>query len=101
MRRRRWQLSYFARTHPKLLVRIMSEKAPPSARIPKTGSIVFGRAKITCIIGSLSAFGAALDVIGSTEGIPDQFELTVAPETAVRRCAVVWRKGRRIAVAFY
>jgi hypothetical protein len=79
----------------------MSEKTPPSARIPKTGSIVFGRAKTRCVIGRLSAYGAALDVIGPTENIPDQFELTVDPDIVVRRCAVVWRNGRRIAVAFY
>jgi len=79
----------------------MTKKTPPSARIPRTGSIVVGREKFTCTVASLSGFGAALDVIGSTEGIPDQFELTVASETAARRCAVVWRDGRRIAVAFY
>jgi hypothetical protein len=79
----------------------MSEKKPPWARIPRTGAIIVGRAKFTCSVASLSGFGAALDVIGSTEGIPDQFELTVGTETAVRRCAVVWRDGRRLAVAFY
>jgi hypothetical protein len=79
----------------------MSEKKPPSARIPKIGSIIIGRAKLTCTVASLSGFGAALDVIGSTEGIPDQFELTIATETTARRCVVVWRDRRRLAVAFY
>jgi hypothetical protein len=79
----------------------MSDKTVPSARIPKTGWIFFGSSKIQCTIPSLSAYGAALDVIGSTEGIPDQFELVVNSETARRRCAVVWRNGRRIAAAFY
>ena len=79
----------------------MSKKAPPSTRIPKTGAILVGRAKFTCVVASLSGFGAALDVIGSTESIPDQFDLTVTSEISVRRCAVVWRKGRRLAVAFY
>ena len=80
----------------------MSEKKQtPSARIPKIGSIVVGRARLTCTVASLSRFGAALDVIGSPECIPDQFELIAGAETAVRRCAVVWRDGRRLAVAFY
>jgi hypothetical protein len=80
---------------------MMSDKAPRSARSPKIGLIIFGRSKVECTIRSLSAFGAALDIIGSTEKIPDQFLLTVPPELARRRCAVVWRKDGRIAVAFY
>ena len=76
-------------------------KKNPSARIPKIGSIVIGRAKLTCTVASLSGFGAALDVIGPTEQIPDQFELEIVTEMTVRRCAVVWRDGRRLAVAFY
>lgn len=79
----------------------MSREKATLGRNSKNGSIVVCRAKSTCTIANLSRFGAALNVIGSTEGIPNQFELVVANETAVRRCAVVWRNGRRVAVAFY
>jgi hypothetical protein len=65
---------------------MMVEKHP--ARL---GSISFGRS---------TAFGAALDV-ASDEKVPDEFALTVIPDGDPRRCAVVWRKEKRIAVAFY
>jgi hypothetical protein len=68
-----------------------------SARL---GSISFGRSKTICTIRSISAFGAALDV-AADEKVPDEFALTVIPDGDPRRCAVVWRKEKRIAVAFY
>ena len=51
------------------------------------------------MIRSISAYGAALDV--GDGKIPDEFALTVIPDDGVRRCAVVWRKEGRLAVAFY
>jgi hypothetical protein len=63
----------------------------------RQGSISFGRSKTICT--SFSAFGAALDV-DADEKFPDEFALTV-PDGGSRRCAVVWRKEKRIAVAFY
>jgi hypothetical protein len=71
------------------------------ARSPKLGLISFGRSKIDCTIRSISAFGAALDVAPLNEKIPDQFMLLVFGEDPERRCAVVWRRDDRIAVAFY
>jgi hypothetical protein len=52
------------------------------------------------MIRSISAYGAALDIVGNGK-IPDEFALTVIPDGDLRRCAVVWRKAKRIAVAFY
>ncbi|WP_247388838.1 MULTISPECIES: hypothetical protein [unclassified Bradyrhizobium] len=52
------------------------------------------------MIRSISAYGAALDIVGNGQ-IPDEFSLTVIPDGDLRRCAVVWRKEKRIAVAFY
>jgi hypothetical protein len=77
----------------------MDERDPRSTRVPKLGSISFGRSKTDCTIRSISAFGAALDV--ADEKIPDEFALTAIPDVGLRRCAVVWRKEKRIAVAFY
>ena len=48
----------------------------------------------------MSAYGAALD-IAADKKIPDEFALTVIPDGSLRRCAVLWRKEQRIAVAFY
>jgi hypothetical protein len=78
----------------------MEQKGSHSTRIPKSGSISFGRSKADCMIRSISAYGAALDIAGD-EKIPDEFALTVIPAGGLRRGAVVWRKEKRIAVAFY
>jgi hypothetical protein len=82
------------------LEEIMGEKDPRSTRVPTLGSISFGRSKRDCTIRSISAFGAALDV-AADEKLPDEFALTVVPDGHQRRCAVVWRKDKRVAVAFY
>ena len=78
----------------------MVEKHPRSDHAVKLGSISFGRSKTVCTIRSISAFGAALDV-AADEQVPNEFALTVIPDGGPRRCAVVWRKEKRIAVAFY
>jgi hypothetical protein len=78
----------------------MEQKSSHSTRIPKSGSISFGRSKADCSIRSISAYGAALDIAGD-EKIPDEFALTVIPGGGPHRCSVVWRKENRIAVAFY
>ena len=78
----------------------MVEKHPRSDHAVKLGSISFGRSNKVCTIRSISAFGAALDV-AADEKIPDEFVLTVIPDGGPRRCAVIWRNEKRIAVAFY
>jgi hypothetical protein len=55
---------------------------------------------MSCVIHNLSKSGVALDV-GSQVGIPDQFTLIDVTEKKNNSCNVVWRKGRRIEVAFY
>ena len=72
----------------------------PRRRILKAGSITFGGGVIDCVVRNLSTTGAALEV-PSPVGIPDQFALIVAADKSQYRCAVVWRKERRIGVAFY
>jgi hypothetical protein len=78
--------------------RLTDEKRAKRAQL---GTVEFGSSsRIQCTIRSLSAFGAALDVAAASN-VPDEFALTVAPHFIRRRCAVVWRKDDRIAVAFY
>jgi hypothetical protein len=72
----------------------------PRRRVLKIGSIRFGDVAISCVLRNSSPAGAALD-IGSQVGIPDQFTLIVVPRKKIYSCAVVWRKDRRIGVAFY
>jgi hypothetical protein len=69
-------------------------------RVLKAGSIMFGGATIDCVVRNQSATGAALE-IASPIGIPDEFTLVIAADKVRRRCVVVWRKQKRIGVAFY
>jgi hypothetical protein len=64
------------------------------------GLIRFGDMSICCVVRDMSEAGAALD-IGSQIGIPDRFTLIVVPKKKIYSCAVVWRKDRRIGVAFH
>lgn len=78
----------------------MDGNSPRSKQVARVGLISFGRSKTDCTIRSISPFGAALD-LAADEKIPDEFALTVIPDGDRRRCAVVWRKEKRVAVAFY
>ncbi|MCK1422718.1 PilZ domain-containing protein [Bradyrhizobium sp. 182] len=78
----------------------MDEKTPHSAPIEKCGVITFGRSTTACTIRTISGFGAALD-LAADDKLPDEFALTLVPDGRPRRCAVVWRKAKRVAVAFY
>ena len=63
------------------------------------GLIRFGELSMSCVLRNLSEGGAALD-IGSQVGIPDQFALIVLPQKKIYSCNIIWRKERRIGVAF-
>ena len=66
-------------------------------RVLKAGKIEFGGGAIDCTVRNISATGAALDVI-SPLGIPAQF--TLVTEGNHLPCRVVWRKEKRIGIAF-
>jgi PilZ domain len=66
-------------------------------RVLKRGSIEFGGGAIDCMVRNISATGAALDV-ASQLGIPAQF--TLVTDGNHLPCRVVWRKEKRIGVAF-
>jgi hypothetical protein len=65
----------------------------------KAGTIEFGGGAIDCTARNLSNIGAALDV-ASPVGIPDRFTLVLAGDGLHMPCHVVWRKQRRLGVAF-
>jgi hypothetical protein len=72
----------------------------PRRHVLKSGSIRFGDVAISCVLRNSSQGGVALDV-NSPVGIPDQFTLIVHAENKIYSCSVIWRKERRIGVAFY
>jgi len=71
----------------------------PRRRVLKTGSIEFADTTIECTVRDLSGGGAALEVV-SPLYIPDRFTLFIQREQSRRACRIVWRKGRRMGVAF-
>jgi hypothetical protein len=69
-------------------------------RVLKSGSIRFGNVSIPCVLRYLSTAGVALDV-GSHAAIPERFTLIVHTENKIHSCTVIWRKEKRLGVAFY
>jgi PilZ domain len=71
----------------------------PRHRILKAGTISFGGAAIDCTVRNISDTGAALEV-ATPLFIPDRFTLVIQSAQVSRPCHVVWRKDRRIGIAF-
>jgi hypothetical protein len=76
-------------------------KRYPRLRTFKAGKIVFDRncCIIDCMVRNVSAAGACLHV-PSTVGIPDRFDLVIAPEKYPRPCRVAWKDEKRVGVTF-
>ena len=68
-------------------------------RVLKGGTISFNGAGISCTVRNLSDSGAALEV-NSPVGIPPNFALVVDGDHTAKPCHVVWRKEKRIGIAF-
>jgi hypothetical protein len=68
-------------------------------QVRKAGTISFQGSGIDCTIHNISIGGANLEVAGHI-GIPDSFDLMIDAENGKQHCHVVWRKERRIGVAF-
>jgi PilZ domain-containing protein len=71
----------------------------PRRRVLKAGSIEFSGGAIDCTVRNISQTGAALEVVTPLY-IPDRFTLAVQTEQLKRPCHIVWRKEKRIGVAF-
>jgi hypothetical protein len=67
--------------------------------VMKAGTILFGGSGIDCLVRNISDGGANLEV-ESLIGIPNSFDLAIDTEHSNHHCHVVWRKARRIAIAF-
>jgi hypothetical protein len=71
----------------------------PRQRILKAGTISFGGAAIDCTVRNISEQGVALDVV-TPLFIPDCFTLIIQTAQFKRPCHIVWRRERRMGVAF-
>jgi hypothetical protein len=68
-------------------------------KVIKAGTISFDGSQIDCLVRNMSVGGANLEV-ESQLGIPSSFDLVINVEHSNHHCHVVWRKARRIGVAF-
>jgi hypothetical protein len=68
----------------------------------KGGKMIFnkGLSVRDCIIRDLSDEGARLELT-TPVGIPDQFEIIIAPDRVRRFCKTVWRSSNQIGVLFH
>jgi hypothetical protein len=81
------------------MVPMNGNRIAPRKRVLKAGSIEFGGGKFDCSVRNLSETGAALEVV-TPLFIPERFTLSVRTDQLRRPCHVVWRKQKRIGVAF-
>jgi hypothetical protein len=81
-----------------VFVSMNSERAP-RRRVLKAGSIEFGGGAFDCSVRNLSETGAALEVV-TPLFIPDRFTLSVQSDQLKRPCHVIWRKEKRVGIAF-
>ena len=75
------------------------KQATQGQRILKVGTISFDGSGIDCLVRKMSGEGANLEV-ESQIGIPDSFDLVIDTEHSNHHCHVIWRKARRIGIAF-
>ena len=74
-------------------------RVTPRHRVLKTGTIEFSGESIPCTVRSLSAAGASIEV-NTPLWFPDHFVLAIASEGLRKPCHVIWRKEKRIGLAF-
>jgi len=71
----------------------------PRQRVLTAGTIAFGGGGISCTIRNPSKTGACLEVTSPVD-IPECFTLVIDADHSSRSCKVVWRKEKRIGIAF-
>jgi hypothetical protein len=77
----------------------MEKRAADRHPVLKAATIEFADGPVSCMVRNISRTGAALDV-SSAAGIPEHFTLALPSDGQHLPCHVVWRKDRRIGVAF-
>jgi hypothetical protein len=76
----------------------MDKRSVARHRVLKAGTIEFNGTVITCTIRNMSNSGAALDI--DPVGVPEHFTLIMPADSHRMACHVVWRKEKRIGIAF-
>lgn len=79
--------------------RLDEKQGTQPQHILKAGTISFDGSGIDCLVRKISGDGANLEV-ESQVGIPDSFDLVINTEHTNYHCHVVWRKARRMGIAF-
>jgi hypothetical protein len=74
-------------------------RATARHRVLKAGTIEFAGTKVDCLIRNISDTGASLE-IKSPLWFPDAFVLVVTSDGSARPCHIIWRKEKRLGVAF-
>jgi hypothetical protein len=74
-------------------------RAQPRQRIFKAGTIEFDGTAVSCTVRNISSIGAGLEV-ENAEGIPHEITLNIRSCEARQHAFVVWRRERRIGIAF-
>jgi hypothetical protein len=77
----------------------IEKRSAPRYRVLKGATIAFGGNGVECTVRNLSSSGAALDV-ASPVRLPPSFTLVIETDRFIRRCRPVWRRDKRIGVAF-
>jgi PilZ domain len=76
------------------------KRTAPRHRVLKGGMIAFDGAGIACTVRNLSSTGAGLEISSHALNLPPSFTLLIESDQFIRRCHPVWRKDKRIGVAF-
>lgn len=77
----------------------MDNRNSARLQVLKAGTITYQGSGIECTVHDISIGGAKLEV-ETPIAIPDSFDLLIDAENAKQHCHVVWRRERRIGVAF-
>ena len=76
-----------------------NHRIAPRHRILKAGTIEFSGDALPCTVRNISATGAAVEII-SPLWFPDRFMLCIQSDGLRKACHIVWRKDKRIGIAF-
>jgi hypothetical protein len=79
--------------------RMTERRAIARQRVFKAGTIEFGGVGVDCTIRNMSIAGAALEV-ATPVGIPHEVILNILTLQVRQPCHIVWRKEKRIGIAF-
>lgn len=74
-------------------------RAAHRKRVLKAGVLKLADTTIDCTVRNISEAGAALDIF-TPLFIPDRFKLYIKSDQVERFCRVIWRKEKRVGVAF-